>query len=119
MAALLLIDELDPPWAYGSIGITTIPLLDKFKIDDVVGAIPVHLFAGIWGTIAVVFSNSEATFGAQIYGIFVIGAFTVIVSGIVWYVIKMIMGIRVTEEQELEGVDVSEVGMEAYPDFRK
>ena len=84
-----------------------------------VGAIPVHLFAGIWGTIAVVFSNTDATFGAQITGIFAIGVFTIIASGIVWYVIKMIMGIRVTEEQELEGVDVSEVGMEAYPDFRK
>ena len=102
----------------GLIVVLTIPLLDKFKIDDVVGAIPVHLFAGIWGTIAVVFSNSDATFGAQIYGIIAIGVFTVIASSVVWYIIKMIMGIRVTPEQELEGVDVSEVGMEAYPDFR-
>jgi len=102
----------------GLIVVLTIPLLDKFKIDDVVGAIPVHLFAGIWGTIAVVFSNSDATFGAQIYGIIAIGIFTVIASSIVWYIIKMIMGIRVSPEQELEGVDVSEVGMEAYPDFK-
>ncbi len=103
----------------GLIVVVAIPLLDKFKIDDVVGAIPVHLFAGIWGTIAVVFSNSEASLGAQLYGIFAIGLFTVIVSGVVWYVIKMIIGIRVTPEQEMEGVDASEIGMEAYPDFRK
>ena len=103
----------------GLIVVVSIPLLDKFKIDDVVGAIPVHLFAGIWGTIAVVFSNSEASLGAQLYGIFAIGLFTVIVSGVVWYVIKMIIGIRVTPEQEMEGVDASEIGMEAYPDFRK
>ena len=103
----------------GLIVVLAIPMLDKFKIDDVVGAIPVHLFAGIWGTIAVVFSNSDANIGSQLYGILAIGAFTVIASSIVWYAIKMIIGIRVSEEQELEGVDVSEVGMEAYPDFRK
>ena len=103
----------------GLIVVVSIPLLDKFKIDDVVGAIPVHLFAGIWGTIAVVFSNSDASLGAQLYGIFAIGLFTVIASGVVWYVIKMIIGIRVTPEQEMEGVDASEIGMEAYPDFRK
>ena len=103
----------------GLIVVFAIPMLDKFKIDDVVGAIPVHLFAGIWGTIAVVFSNSDANIGSQLYGILAIGAFTVIASSVVWYVIKLIIGIRVSEEQELEGVDVSEVGMEAYPDFRK
>ena len=103
----------------GLIVVLAIPMLDKFKIDDVVGAIPVHLFAGIWGTIAVVFSNSDANIGSQLYGILAIGAFTVIASSIVWYAIKLIIGIRVSEEQELEGVDVSEVGMEAYPDFRK
>ena len=103
----------------GLIVVLAIPMLDKFKIDDVVGAIPVHLFAGIWGTIAVIFSNSDANIGSQLYGILAIGAFTVIASSIVWYAIKLIIGIRVSEEQELEGVDVSEVGMEAYPDFRK
>jgi len=103
----------------GLIVVLAIPMLDKFKIDNVVGAVPVHLFAGIWGTIAVVFSNSDANIGSQLYGILAIGAFTVIASSIVWYAIKLIIGIRVSEEQELEGVDVSEVGMEAYPDFRK
>ena len=103
----------------GLIVVLTIPLLDKLKIDDVVGAIPVHLFAGIWGTIAVVFSNSDATIGAQLYGITAIGAFTIIASAILWYIIKITMGIRVKPEEELEGMDLSEVGMEAYPDFRK
>ena len=103
----------------GLIVVLTIPLLDKLKIDDVVGAIPVHLFAGIWGTIAVVFSNSDATIGAQVYGITAIGAFTIIASAILWYIIKKTIGIRVTPEEELEGMDLSEIGMEAYPDFRK
>tara|TARA_B110000037_G_scaffold72582_1_gene87370 strand:- start:92 stop:1390 length:1299 start_codon:yes stop_codon:yes gene_type:complete len=103
----------------GLIVVLAIPMLDKLKIDDVVGAIPVHLFAGIWGTIAVVFSNSDATIGAQLYGILAIGAFTIIASTIVWYLIKLIMGIRVTPEEEMEGTDISEIGMEAYPDFKK
>ena len=103
----------------GLIVVLTIPMLDKFKIDDVVGAIPVHLFSGIWGTIAVIFSNSDATIGAQLYGIFAIGAFTIIASTVAWYIIKFTIGIRVTAEEELEGTDLSEIGMEAYPDFRK
>ena len=103
----------------GLIVVVTIPMLDKLKIDDVVGAIPVHLFAGIWGTIAVVFSNSDATIGTQLYGILAIGAFTIIVSTIIWYLIKLMIGIRVTPEEEIEGSDISEIGMEAYPDFRK
>ncbi len=103
----------------GLIVVLTIPMLDKFKIDDVVGAIPVHLFAGIWGTIAVILSNPDANIGSQLYGIFAIGAFTIIASGVVWYIIKLIIGVRVSPEQELEGVDASEVGMEAYPDFKK
>ena len=68
---------------------------------------------------AVIFSNSDATIGAQLYGIFAIGAFTIIASTLVWYVIKFTIGIRVTEEEELEGVDLAEIGMEAYPDFKK
>lgn len=103
----------------GLIVVLAIPMLDKLKIDDVVGAIPVHLFAGIWGTIAVIFSNSDATIGAQLYGILAIGAFTIIASTIVWYLIKLMIGIRVTPEEEMEGSDISEIGMEAYPDFRK
>ena len=97
--------------------ILTVPLLDKLKIDDVVGAIPVHLVAGIWGTIAVVLSNSDATLGAQLYGIFAIGVFTIVTSAVAWYVIKLLMGVRSDEQSELDGLDKSENGLEAYPEF--
>ena len=91
--------------------------LDKLKIDDPVGAISVHGVAGIWGLFAVLLSNSDATMGAQILGIVSIFAFTFIASLVVWFILKAIMGIRVTEEEEINGVDVSEMGMEAYPEF--
>ena len=94
-------------------------MLDKLKIDDVVGAIPVHLFAGIWGTIAVILSNSDATLGAQLYGIIVIFLWTFITSLIIWKIIHSIYGLRVTEDEEEEGVDISECGLEAYPEFSK
>jgi len=103
----------------GVIVVLTIPMLDKLKLDDVVGAIPVHLFAGIWGTIAVIFYNSDATLGAQLQGIIAYGVFTFVVSGIVWFILKMVMGIRVSEEDEINGLDTSELGMEAYPEFSK
>ena len=102
----------------GVIVVFTVPLLDKLKIDDVVGAIPVHLFAGIWGTIAVAFSGS-ATIGAQLTGIVAYGVFTFVASLAVWFILKAIMGIRVSEEAEANGLDVAELGMEAYPDFTK
>ena len=103
----------------GVIVVFTVPFLDKLKIDDVVGAIPVHLVAGIWGTIAVALTNSDASFGTQIAGVVIVGAFTFIVSWIVWTVLKMTMGIRVTEEEELAGLDNAELGMEAYPEFSR
>ncbi|MFK7746538.1 MAG: ammonium transporter [Roseobacter sp.] len=103
----------------GIIVVLTVPMLDKFKIDDVVGAIPVHLFAGIWGTIAVVFYNSDAALGTQLTGIVAYGAFTFVASLIVWFILKATMGIRVSEEDEVAGLDVSELGMEAYPEFSK
>ncbi|QFS84326.1 Ammonium transporter NrgA [Roseivivax sp. THAF40] len=101
----------------GLIVVFTVPLLDKLKIDDVVGAIPVHLFAGIWGTLAVAFYTGN--WGAQVLGIVSIGIFTFVVSAIVWFILKAIMGIRVSEEAEINGLDMSELGMEAYPDFTK
>ncbi|WP_114965476.1 ammonium transporter [Alkalilacustris brevis] len=103
----------------GVIVVFTVPLLDKLKIDDVVGAIPVHLFAGIWGTLAVVLSNGDANIGTQVVGIVAIGAFAIVTSAIVWAIIKGVMGIRVSEEAEINGLDKSELGMEAYPDFAK
>ena len=102
----------------GVIVVFAVPLLDKLKIDDVVGAIPVHLFAGIWGTIAVVFSGS-AKLSAQLTGIAAYGVFTFVASFILWYVLKLTVGIRVSEESEIMGLDMSELGMEAYPEFSK
>ncbi|WP_417743424.1 ammonium transporter [Salipiger sp.] len=103
----------------GIIVVFAIPAIDKMKIDDVVGAIPVHLICGIWGTIAVVFTNPEASLGTQLYGIVVVGIFTVVTSAIVWFVLKLVMGIRVSEEEEIAGLDMGELGMEAYPEFSK
>ena len=98
----------------GVIVVFGVPFLDKLKIDDVVGAIPVHLFAGIWGTIAVVFTNSDASLGTQLYSIVVVGVFTFVASSILWFILKAVMGIRVSEEEEVMGLDKSELGMEAY-----
>lgn len=103
----------------GVIVVFAVPMLDKFKIDDVVGAIPVHLLAGIWGTLAVPLTNTDASFGTQIYGILVIGIFAAVTTAIVWFILKMIVGIRVSEEAEIAGLDTAELGMEAYPDFTK
>ena len=101
----------------GCLIVIAVPLLDKLKIDDVVGAIPVHLICGIWGTIAVVLSNGDASFGTQIIGIVSIGAFVLITSAIVWSALKMTIGLRASEEDEDVGLDSAECGLEAYPEF--
>ncbi len=101
----------------GVIAVLAVPLLDRLRIDDVVGAIPVHLCAGVWGTIIVAASNPETSFATQILGVAAIGAFTFVISFIVWSVLKATVGIRVSQEAEITGLDVSEMGMEAYPDF--
>ncbi|OJI94867.1 ammonium transporter [Planktotalea frisia] len=103
----------------GVIVVFAVPFLDKLKIDDVVGAIPVHLFAGIWGTIAVTFTNDAANLGVQLYSIMVVGVFTFVVSGAIWFILKATVGIRVSEEAEISGLDTTELGMEAYPEFSK
>jgi len=103
----------------GVIVVFAVPFLDKLKIDDVVGAIPVHLFCGIWGTLAVVLTNPDATLGAQIKGIVAVGVFVFVVSLVLWLILKAIFGIRVSEEDEVRGLDVAELGMEAYPEFSK
>ena len=89
-------------------------LLLKLKIDDVVGAIPVHGFAGIFGTLVVPLSNSAASFGAQLYGIIWVNIFVFIAAFVVWYLMKITMGIRISEEAEKLGTDKSEVGVMAY-----
>ena len=93
--------------------------LDKLKIDDPVGAISVHGTVGIWGLLAVCLTNSDATLGAQIMGIVAIFVWTFVVSLIVWSLIKVIMGIRVSESEEQEGVDIVDIGVAAYPEFTK
>ena len=103
----------------GVIVVFAVPMLDKLKIDDVVGAIPVHLIAGIWGTLAVVITNPDATLMAQLTGIVVVGLFTFIVSLIVWGILAKTMGIRVSEEAEIAGLDNSELGMDSYPEFSR
>jgi len=103
----------------GVIVVIAVPMLDKLKIDDVVGAIPVHLIAGIWGTLAVALTNSDASFGTQLFGIVTVGVFTFVVSWIVWSILKVTIGIRVSEEEELAGLDNAELGMEAYPEFSR
>jgi Amt family ammonium transporter len=103
----------------GAIVVFAVPFLDKIKIDDVVGAIPVHLMAGIWGTLAVPLTNGDASFVTQLTSILIVGAFTFLVSLIVWFAIDKIMGIRVNAEDELAGLDSAELGMDAYPEFSR
>ena len=89
-------------------------LLFSLKIDDVVGAIPAHLFAGIWGTLAVPITNSGAKFGTQLLGVVSINVFVFVVSYIVWSVMKATIGIRLSKEGETKGTDVTETGVIAY-----
>lgn len=103
----------------GILVVFSIISLDKLKIDDPVGAISVHGVVGIWGLLAVLLSNPDATFGAQIYGIVVIFAWAFFASLIVWAIIKSVFGIRVSEEEEYSGTDLAECGLEAYPEFKK
>lgn len=103
----------------GVIVVFAVPFLDKLKIDDVVGAIPVHLMAGIWGTIAVVFTNSDANLMVQLTSIAVVGVFVFVVSAVFWFLLKATVGIRASEEDEIMGLDMAELGMEAYPEFSK
>jgi len=101
----------------GVIVVFAITGLDKLKIDDPVGAISVHGVVGMWGLIAVAWSNSEASLGAQLYGLGVIFAWTFVASFVTWLIIKAVMGIRVSEEEEYNGCDLGECGLEAYPEF--
>ena len=100
----------------GILVVVAVPLIDRLKIDDVVGAISAHLVCGVWGTLAVAIFGG-ADFGVQIIGILAIGAFVVITSGIVWGILRFTIGVRVTPEEEEEGLDKAELGMEAYPEF--
>ncbi|WP_422005237.1 ammonium transporter [Pyruvatibacter mobilis] len=101
----------------GVIVVFTVPLLDRLHIDDVVGAIPVHLLAGIWGTMAVPLTNTDTNFVTQFIGVASIGAFVVVASLVFWLVLRFTIGIRATSEEEFDGLDRAELGLEAYPEF--
>jgi ammonium transporter, Amt family len=101
----------------GVLVVLAVPLLDKLKIDDVVGAISAHLVAGIWGTLAVAISDTDATLAVQAIGIVSIGAFVLVTSSALWLALKYTVGIRASEEDEANGLDKAELGLEAYPEF--
>ncbi|MGE4325251.1 MAG: ammonium transporter [Pseudodonghicola sp.] len=103
----------------GVLVVFAVPFLDKLKIDDVVGAIPVHLVCGIWGTLAVPLTNPDASFVTQLYSVITVGLFVCVSSLVIWFVLKTVMGLRVDEETEINGLDMAELGMEAYPEFSK
>ena len=104
----------------GVIIVFAVPCIDKLKLDDPVGAIPVHLFCGIWGTLAVgIFStNPEHSFLTQLLGVACYAVFCLLTSYVIFKVLKQTIGIRVSEKEELQGLDKHEHGMNAYPDFR-
>lgn len=100
------------------LAVLAVPFFDRFKLDDPVGALSVHLVAGIWGTLAVgIIGNGD--FISQLKGVVVIGAFVFVTSFIVWKILDMVMGLRVSEQEEIEGLDIHELGLEAYPEFKR
>ena len=101
----------------GALVVYAVPMFDKLKIDDPVGALSVHLVNGIWGTLAVGIFKPDASLGAQFMGILCVGAFVFGTSFVVWYALKLIMGLRVSEEEEFSGMDMPEFGLAAYPEF--
>jgi ammonium transporter, Amt family len=104
----------------GLLVVGSIVVLDrKFRIDDPVGAISVHGTAGIWGVLAVLLSNGDATWAGQLIGLAVIFSWVFLASLLVWFVLKVTVGVRVSEQEEYEGVDLHECGLEAYPEFTK
>ena len=102
----------------GILIVFAVPFFDKLKIDDPVGALSVHLVCGIWGTIAVGFT-SASTILAQLKGVLLIGVFVFALSFLFWFILKITMGLRVSEEEEIEGLDISECGLVAYPEFKQ
>jgi Amt family ammonium transporter len=103
----------------GIIVVFSILTLDKMKIDDPVGAISVHGVVGLFGLLVVPLTNDGASFSGQIIGALTIFGWVFVTSFVAWFILKMVMGIRVTEEEEYEGLDLSDCGLEAYPDFAK
>ena len=103
----------------GVLVVLSIVTLDKLKIDDPVGAISVHGTCGIWGLMAVLLTSGDATLQGQLTGLGAIFGFTFVASLIAWFIIKMVFGIRISEEAEELGADQDEIGIAAYPEFSK
>ncbi len=103
----------------GILVVFSITIFDKLQIDDPVGALSVHLVNGIWGTLAVAIWNPKVTFLMQIKGIIAVGLFTFVASFLIWYIIKVTIGLRVDSAYEKDGIDLHETGLEAYPEFSK
>lgn len=103
--------------AGGALVVGSIIVLDKLKIDDPVGAISVHGVVGLLGLVLVPLTNDDSSLSGQLIGALTIFAWTFVASAITWVVLKLVMGLRVTADQEYEGVDVAECGLEAYPEF--
>jgi len=107
--------------AVGVIGavivVTTVPLLNYLKIDDVVGAVPVHLCCGVWGTLAVSFTNPMASFQTQLLGVLAVGLFVSLCAALIWGALRLSGTLVLTEEEQRMGTDIATMGMEAYPDF--
>lgn len=103
----------------GVIVVASITFLDKIKIDDPVGAISVHGTCGIWGLLAVLITSADATLVGQLTGLGAIFGFTFVASLIVWLIIKVTMGIRISEDEETLGSDMTDIGVEAYPEFTR
>jgi Amt family ammonium transporter len=103
----------------GALVVFAVPFFDKLRIDDPVGALSVHLVAGVWGTLAVGIFNPEVAILSQVKGIVVVGAFVFVSSFIVWKIIDLLVGLRVDEETEVNGLDIHETGLEAYPEFKR
>jgi Amt family ammonium transporter len=101
----------------GVIVVFAAPLLEKIRIDDVVGAIPAHLICGIWGTLAVAITNPAASFGTQLLGIVAVGAFVTVTSAVAWMVLKVSIGVRPSQEDEVLGLDHAELGLEVQADW--
>ena len=104
--------------AMGGVIVTVgVPMLDRLKIDDVVGAIPAHLFCGVWGTLIAPWTNSDASLTGQIVGVAMVGGFAFTMSALFWVMLKYSIGARVNAEHEQLGLDRAELGIEAYPEF--
>ena len=103
----------------GLIVVFSIVALDKMRIDDPVGAISVHGTCGIWGLMAVLFTSKDATLAGQLTGLGAILVFTFLAALVTWFIIKMIFGIRLSDEDQMVGADAAEIGITAYPEFSK